>query len=84
MMKRKITVLIAEGCPACAQVKKQLGKDKNYELIDVTKNDEAMRLAKKLDIKGVPTFLISKKNGQVCALKDDGTVDKCIKKPAGK
>lgn len=84
MSKAKNIVLIAEGCPVCSQVKEQFGKNKNYELMDVTKNPEAMRLAKKLGVTGVPTFLVNRKNGQVCALNDDGTVDKCTKKPAEK
>jgi glutaredoxin-related protein len=84
MPKPKNIVLVAEGCPACAEVKEQLGKNKNYEILDVTTNDKALRLARKLGVTGVPTFLVTRKNGQVCALKDDGTVDKCIEKPTKK
>jgi len=77
--KEKITVLVAKGCPACAELKEQFGNDEKYELLDVTTNDRALALARKLGVTGVPTFLTHKKNGQICALKNDGTVDKCIR-----
>jgi thioredoxin-related protein len=78
--KEKITVLVAEGCPACAEVKKQFGNNKKYELLDVTTNDKALALARKLGVKGVPTFLHNdKKSGKICVLDDKGKVEKCVK-----
>ena len=76
----KIVVLVAEGCPACAELKEQIGNDEKYELLDVTTNDEALTLARKLGVKGVPTFLYSnRKSGEICLLDDNGKVKKCIK-----
>jgi len=49
--------------------------------MDVTTNPEARQLAKKLGVTGVPTFLYSNKNGQVCTINDAGKVEKCIKEP---
>ncbi len=62
----KIIVLVAEGCPACTQLKGKIDGDTRFELMDVTTNPKARQLAKKLGIKAVPTFLYSKKKGQVC------------------
>ena len=77
----KIIVLVTEGCPACSQVKQKIGKNKRFQLMDVTTNPEARQLAKKLGVTGVPTFLYSNKNGQVCTINDAGKVEKCIKEP---
>ncbi len=76
----KIIVLVAEGCPACAELKKEVGNNKRFELRDVTKDEAAMRLAEKLGVKGVPTFLHNdKKSGEICLLDDNGKVEKCVK-----
>ena len=77
----KIIVLIAEGCPACTQLKGEIDGDKRFELMDVTTNPKALQLAKKLGVTGVPTFLYSNKKGQVCTLNEEGTVGKCTKEP---
>ena len=76
----KIIVLVAEGCPACAELKGKIGNDKKFELRDVTKDAKAMRLAKKLGVTGVPTFLYpNKKSGEICVLDDKDKAGKCIK-----
>jgi len=75
----KIIVLVAEGCPACTQLKGKIGEDKRFEVMDVTTNPKARQLAKKLGITGVPTFLYSNQKGQVCMLNDEGKTSKCIK-----
>jgi len=76
----KIVVLVAEGCPACVELKGKIGNDKRFELRDVTTNPEARQLAKKLGVTGVPAFLYpDKKRGEICALNDDGKAEKCIK-----
>ena len=76
----KIIVLVAEGCPACSQLKEKIVGDTRFELMDVTTNPKARQLAKKLGITGVPTFLYSNQKGQVCTLNEEGTVGKCTKK----
>jgi thioredoxin-related protein len=75
----KIIVLVAEGCPACADLKGKIGKDKRFELMDVTSNAEAKRLATELGVNAVPTFLYPNKTGGICVLDDDGKAGKCIK-----
>lgn len=76
----KIIVLVAEGCPACAELKEKIGNDKRFELRDVTKNPEARQIAKKLGITAVPTFLYpNRRDGEICVLDDNGKAEKCIK-----
>lgn len=75
----KIIVLVAEGCPACAELKGKIGNDKRFELRDVTTNPEARQLAKKLGVTGVPSFLYPNKSGGICVLDDNGKAEKCIK-----
>ena len=77
----KIIVLVAEGCPACSQLKGKITGDDRFELMDVTTNPEARQLAKKLGVTGVPTFLYSNKNGQVCTLNEEGKAGKCVRGP---
>ena len=79
MTMGKIIVLIAEGCPACSQLKGKLSGDKRFELMDVTSNPQARRLAKELKITAVPSFLFSNKRGETCLLDDKGKAGKCIK-----
>ena len=79
MAKAKIVVLVAEGCPACAELKVEIGNDKRFELMDVTSNPQAKRLAKELGITAVPTFLSPNKRGEMCLLDDNGKAGKCIK-----
>jgi len=74
----KIIVLVAEGCPACAELKVEIGNDKRFELMDVTSNPQAKRLAKELGINAVPTFLSPNKRGGICILDDNGKAEKCI------
>jgi len=76
----KIIVLVAEGCPACTDLKGKIDGDKRFELMDVTTNPKARQLAKKLGITGVPTFLYSNKKGQVCTLNEEGKAGKCVNK----
>ncbi len=78
---KKIIVLVAEGCPACSQLKEKIMGDNRFELMDVTTNPKALQLAKKLGVTGVPTFLYSNKNGQVCTLNEEGKAGKCTKEP---
>jgi thioredoxin-related protein len=75
----KIIVLVAEGCPACTDLKGKINDDDRFEVMDVTTNPKARQLAQKLGITGVPTFLYSNKKGQVCTLNEKGTAGKCIR-----
>lgn len=75
----KIIVLVAEGCPACFQLRGKIDGDDRFELMDVTTNPEARLLAKKLGITGVPSFLYSNKKGQICTLNEEGKAGKCTK-----
>jgi len=77
--KEKIIVLVAEGCPACAELKGKIGNDKRFELMDVTSNSDAKRLANELGVNAVPTFLYPDKRGGICVLDDNGKAGKCIK-----
>lgn len=75
----KVRVLVAEGCPVCTDLKKKIVGDKRFEVLDVTSNPDALRLAHELGVKAVPTFLYPNKTGGICVLNDDGKVGKCIK-----
>ena len=73
----KIIVLVAEGCPACSQLRGKIDGDNRFELMDVTTNPEAKRLARKLGVTAVPSFLYSNKRGELCVLDDEGKAGKC-------
>jgi hypothetical protein len=73
----KIIVLVAEGCPACSLLRGKIEGDNRFELMDVTMNPEAKRLAHELGIKAVPSFLYSNKRGELCVLDDEGKAGKC-------
>jgi hypothetical protein len=75
----KIIVLVAEGCPACSQLGEKIGGDNRFELMDVTTNPEAKRLAHELGVTAVPSFLYSNKRGELCVLDDKGKAGKCVR-----
>lgn len=75
----KTIILVAEGCPACEDLKEKISGNKQFKLMDVTKNVEASKLAKKLGVRDVPTFLYSDHEGKICTLDDEGKIIKCVK-----
>lgn len=75
----KIIVLVAEGCPACSQLREKIDGDDRFELMDVTTNPEAKRLANEFGIKAVPSFLFPNKRGELCELNAKGKAEKCIR-----
>ena len=74
----KIIILIHEKCPHCDTIKKKLGKDDRFKIMDVSKCQDAKELAVKLGINAVPYFLYADEHGQVCTLEADGNVGKCV------
>lgn len=71
------TMIVGEGCPYCAQAKSVL-KDKidsgKIKVMDVAKSKEALDLANKFNIDGVPSIIINNKAtniAEVCELKPD-------------
>lgn len=73
----EITMLVADGCGACAKAKVML-KDKITSgmivVADVTKDDKALRLANSHNINGVPTFILKDKTThftEACNLSPD-------------
>jgi thioredoxin-related protein len=80
----KIIILIHEKCPHCEIIKKKLGKDERFRIMDVSKEPDAKELAVKLGINTVPYFLYADEHGQVCTLEADGNVGKCVRNRGGK
>jgi len=73
----KITMIVGQGCPACGKAKKGLSSfidSGRIKVMDVVKDDEAMKLAEKFNITGVPHFILGDKSNQfieACELKAD-------------
>jgi len=70
-------MFVADGCPFCAQAKEKL-KDKiangKIEILNVIHNPAASELAKKHNIRDVPTFLVKDNvlnTTEVCDLTKD-------------
>ncbi len=80
----KIIVLIHEKCPHCDIIKKKLGKDDRFKVMDVSNEPEARELASRLGIKAVPYFLYADEHGQVCTIKTNGKVGRCVGQVVGK
>jgi len=74
----KIIVLIHKKCPHCEVIKKKLGSDDRFKIMDVSKEPDAKKLALKLGINTVPYFLYADEHGQVCTLETNGKVGKCV------
>ena len=76
----KVIVVVANGCPVCAEVKKKLAGNSQFEIIDANTSQKARELTQKFNITAVPTFLFADaKNGKICVLNDQLKVGKCIK-----
>ena len=74
----KIIVLVHNKCPHCEEIKKKLGNDARFKIMDVSKDSEARMLAMKLGVHAVPYFLYADEQGQVCTLDENGKVGKCV------
>ena len=79
----KIIVLVHEKCPHCETIKRKLGNDDRFKIMDVSKESSAKDLALRLGIKAVPFFLYANEQGNVCILNEDGKVGKCVKEDVG-
>ena len=75
----KIIVLVLNKCPHCEEIKKKLGNDARFKIMDVSKESEARMLATKFAVNAVPYFLYADEHGQVCTLDEKGKVGKCVK-----
>lgn len=72
-----LTMITSEGCPHCAEAKELL-KDKiesgRIRILDVSKDNDALELAKKYNVEAVPTVIVNDKItniGEACDLKRD-------------
>ena len=74
----KIIVLVHKKCPHCETIKKKLGNDDRFKIMDVSNEPEARMLASKLGVNAVPYFLYADEQGQVCTLDENGKVGKCV------
>jgi len=79
----KIIVLVHDKCPHCETIKKKLGNDNRFKVMNISKESEARKLASKLGINAVPYFLYADEHGQVCTLDENGNVRKCVKEVVG-
>lgn len=72
-------MVVADGCSHCASAKKGLEKmigEKIMNVMDVTKSEEALNLAKQYGIDAVPTIIVKDKKtgvGEACILREDYT-----------
>jgi glutaredoxin len=80
--KRRLILIVAEGCPHCEQAKKAVeGSNANIEILDVTKSEEAARICRDLNIFSVPTLVAIEEEGgkvKMCTLERDRTKLKCV------
>jgi glutaredoxin len=80
--KRRLILIVAEGCPGCEQAKKAIeGSKANIEILDVTKSEEAARICRDLNIFKVPTLVAieeTEKGVKACTLDEDKTKLKCV------
>lgn len=68
----KDTIIVAKGCQACEELKKNLGADiEKYNIMDATTDPKAMELVKALKIKEVPTILRKYTDGKLCTIDPD-------------
>jgi hypothetical protein len=77
----EIVVIVAEGCPACERLKETIPPDSGVRFLDVTKSEEAVRIASDLGIRAVPTFVaINHEENELCSLDRDFKPKKCVKR----
>jgi glutaredoxin len=80
--KRRLVLIVAEGCPGCEQAKKAVeGSKANIEILDVTRSEEAARICRDLGIYKVPTLVALEEEGgkvKMCTLDRDETKVKCV------
>jgi len=77
--RRRLVVIVAEGCPACEALKRRLAESKaKIELLDVTKSPEAARIMRDLGMFKVP-LLVLLEGDRACAFDDEKKEVKCVK-----
>jgi len=68
-------LIVAKGCPACAEAEKLAG---NLRVLDITENNEAALIAMRLDIRAVPVLVsIDREANRVCVIGDERKA-KCV------
>ena len=76
--KRELILLVAAGCPTCEVLREKLGSEDGIRILDVAKDQEAIELVAKLNIRAVPTLLlVDGESKKVCLLNEDKSV-KCV------
>ena len=76
--KKEIILIVSEGCPVCDFLKEKHSGEEGIRILDVGKDQEAMDLAVKLNIKMAPAILlVDGDRKKVCLLNEDKTV-KCV------
>ena len=80
----KTVVVVHPSCPACRELKQELsskGPLDDVVLLDVTKDEDAIALARAFNIKYVPSFFSVNEEGgktKVCMINPiTGDVEKC-------
>jgi len=79
-------MLVGDGCPSCSEAKLKLKrhiKSGKITVLDVTKDDLALEIAKKYNVQSVPSVIVRNrvsKTTKVCQLSRDFTKLLCGKK----
>lgn len=77
----EVILVVAEGCEGCKEVVENLSKDTKIKILDVTKDLEAAKIIRALEIFKVPLLVSKEKlgNGKVryCTIEEDGKI-KCV------
>jgi glutaredoxin len=80
--KKRLILIVAEGCPHCEQAKQAVESSKaNIEILDVTKSEEAARICRDLGIYSVPTLVAVEETEsgiKMCTLDKDKNKVKCV------
>ncbi|MEM4853400.1 MAG: hypothetical protein QXQ60_07520 [Thermofilum sp.] len=81
----ELVLIVAEGCPACKEAVKSLPKDAKVKVLDVTKDLEAARIVRALEIYKVPLLVAVERRedgkAKYCVL--DGEKVKCVEDEGG-
>jgi len=77
----EVILVVAEGCDGCKDAIENLPKDEKIKILDVTKDLEAAKIVRALEIFRVPLLVSKEKlgNGKVryCTIEEDGTI-RCV------
>lgn len=77
----ELVLIVAEGCPYCKEAVERLPRDARVRVLDVTKDLEAAKIVRALEIYRVPLLVaVERREGgraRYCAI-DEGERVKCV------